>query len=252
MKKLIKQIMSESAQPSAIRQAVNEYFDQLGSMQVKATGDRLAMEQEVAEEMHSTGKRGRHLPLKQGVTATGHESIHEGGDGSDIDQIGDHDLSSNWPRAIRKAWLEDMEFDSFDMAGNVDMANQFADEYNLGIEFTSCEEADDELIWGVRKVTNETFVESEELDETEELDEAEEVDEDEQLDEELTALIQRSGMVMETGDGNAQQKGINFDGSKAAKGDGVLPRKGPKAKTTGNTKPLATAKSATNVGQIKS
>ncbi len=59
-------------------------------------------------------------------------------------------------------------------------------------------------------------------------------------------------VVMETGNANAQQKGINFNGTKAAKGDGVLPRKGPKAKTAGNSAPLATTKSATNVGNIKS
>ena len=50
----------------------------------------------------------------------------------------------------------------------------------------------------------------------------------------------RSGIVVETGNGNAQQKGINFNGTKAAKGDGVLPRKAPKAKTSGIPKHLST------------
>jgi len=59
-------------------------------------------------------------------------------------------------------------------------------------------------------------------------------------------------VVMETGNGNAQQKGINFNGTKAAKGDGAMPRKMPGTKRDGGKTPMAQQKSGTNVGQIKS
>lgn len=58
--------------------------------------------------------------------------------------------------------------------------------------------------------------------------------------------------VMETGNANAQQKGINFSGTPATKNKGDMDLSSPKSKAAGSKTPLAQAKSGTNVGKIKS
>lgn len=58
--------------------------------------------------------------------------------------------------------------------------------------------------------------------------------------------------VMETGNANAQQKGINFSGTPANKNKGDMDQTSPKATAKGSKSPLAQTKSGTNVGQIKS
>lgn len=57
---------------------------------------------------------------------------------------------------------------------------------------------------------------------------------------------------METGNANAQQKGINFSGTPAKKNPGDINLGSPKSKPTGCKTPLAQQKSGTNVGQKKS
>lgn len=83
-------------------------------------------------------------------------------------------------------------------------------------------------------------VESEEIEE--ELDEAVAECEDEELDE---------AVIEETGNANAQQKGINFSGTPAKKNSGDMDLSSPKSKGPGSKTPLAQAKSGTNVGQKK-
>lgn len=56
----------------------------------------------------------------------------------------------------------------------------------------------------------------------------------------------------ETGNANAQQKGINFSGTPASKNKGDMDLSSPKSKAAGSKTPLAQAKSGTNVGKIKS
>lgn len=58
--------------------------------------------------------------------------------------------------------------------------------------------------------------------------------------------------VMETGNANAQQKGINFKGTPAVKNKGDMNLSSPKSKPTGGKTPLAQQKAGTNVGKIKS
>lgn len=55
----------------------------------------------------------------------------------------------------------------------------------------------------------------------------------------------------ETGNANAQQKGINFSGTPAKKNSGDMSLSSPKSKGPGSKTPLAQAKSGTNVGQKK-
>lgn len=58
--------------------------------------------------------------------------------------------------------------------------------------------------------------------------------------------------IMETGNANAQQKGINFDGTPSKKNSGDIDLSSPKSKASGSKTPLAQAKGGTNVGKIKS
>ena len=58
--------------------------------------------------------------------------------------------------------------------------------------------------------------------------------------------------VMETGNANAQQKGINFSGTSGTNKKGNMSLSSPKSKAAGSKTPLAQAKSGTKVGNIKS
>lgn len=58
--------------------------------------------------------------------------------------------------------------------------------------------------------------------------------------------------IMETGNANAQQKGIHFSGKPANKNKGDMDLSSPKSKAASSKTPLAQAKSGTNVGKIKS
>lgn len=56
----------------------------------------------------------------------------------------------------------------------------------------------------------------------------------------------------ETGNANAQQKGIHFSGKPANKNKGDMDLSSPKSTAAGSKTPLAQTKSGTNVGKIKS
>ncbi len=58
--------------------------------------------------------------------------------------------------------------------------------------------------------------------------------------------------IMETGNANAQQKGINFNGTPANKNKGDMDQSSPKSKGPGSKSALAQAVAGTKVGQIKS
>lgn len=62
----------------------------------------------------------------------------------------------------------------------------------------------------------------------------------------------KSESVMETGNANAQQKGIHFDGKPASKNSGDMDQSSPKSKSSGGKTSLAQQKAGTNVGKIKS
>jgi hypothetical protein len=57
--------------------------------------------------------------------------------------------------------------------------------------------------------------------------------------------------VEESRNGNAQQKGIHFDGKPASKNSGDMDQSSPKSKSSGGSTPLAQQKSGTNVGKKK-